>query len=196
MTLSDSELMERYRDGDEEAFGQLVNRFQRPLINFFFRLTWDRFLSEDYAQEVFARLVRYRGSYRRTAKFTTYMFRIAKNYWIDRYRENKGSPDVASLDAPMGGDGGRALHLRDTVAADGPTPEQVVRNEEIRTRIKAAVARLPSEQRLVFVLAENQGLKYTDIAEVMEIPVGTVKSRMHAAMRRLRELLKDVIDGS
>jgi RNA polymerase sigma-70 factor (ECF subfamily) len=192
MAPSDSELMERYRDGDEDAFRKLVERFQKPLINFFFRLTWDRYLAEDYAQEVFARLVRARASYHRSAKFTTYMFRIAKNYWIDRYRSKASAPHVASLEAGIGGQDGRPLTLRDTVEGTLADPEEMLDRKVIRRRVEEAVKRLPEEQRLVFVLSENQGLKYADIAEVMEIPVGTVKSRMHAAVRRLRDLLKDL----
>jgi RNA polymerase sigma-70 factor (ECF subfamily) len=196
MTESGSELMERFRDGDDDAFRKLVLKFQRPLVNFFFRLTWDRHLAEDYAQEVFVRLIRSKANYRRTAKFTTYMFRIAKNYWIDRYREKASAPGVASLETPVAGDSGRSISLKDTVPSEAPTPGDAYGRQELGERLKEAVARLPEEQRLVFVLSENQGLKYADIAEVMEIPVGTVKSRMHAAVRRLRVLLRDVIDES
>jgi RNA polymerase sigma-70 factor (ECF subfamily) len=196
MTEPDSELMERYRDGDEDAFRLIVQRFQRPLINFFFRLTWDRFAAEDYAQEVFVRLIRHRANYRPTAKFSTYLFRIAKNYWIDRYRERATSPRPASLEATVGGEDGDGPSLRNTVASDLPGAEELLDRKEIRRRVREALLLLPEEQRLVFVLSENQGLRYSDIAQVMEIPVGTVKSRMHAAVLRLRELLKDMAHGT
>ena len=196
MSRSDTELMELFRDGDQDAFRELVQRFQRPLINFFYRLTWDRFTSEDYAQEVFARLIRYRASYRPTAKFTTYMFRIAKNYWIDQYRSKVAAPDVISLETPIYQNEGRMLTLRDTVESAEPGPERQIGSRDIGAQVKRAVGRLPEEQRLVFVLSENQGLKYADIAEVLEIPVGTVKSRMHAAVRRLREMLRDIHETS
>lgn len=186
--------MERFRDGDDDAFPAIVARFQRPLVNFFYRLTWDRFTSEDYAQEVFVRLIRYRKSYRRTAKLSTYVFRIAKNYWIDRYRERVNAPKMTSLNATVGSGEGRGLSLGDTVEGKSPVPAEEMRNQEIRERLAEAVEQLPEEQRLVFVLSENQGLKYAEISEVMEIPVGTVKSRMHAAMRRLRDQLKDLYD--
>lgn len=195
MAESDADLMLRFRDGDEDAFLRLVQRFQRPLVNFFYRLTWDRFTAEDYSQEVFARLVRHRSSYRPTAKFSTYLFRIAKNYWIDQYRAKAAAPKVTSLQVPVGDGDGRAIELGDTVEGSGSRPEEMFGLKEIRERVKEAVSRLPEDQRLVFVLSENQGLKYADIAEVLEIPVGTVKSRMHAAVRRLREMLKDVADG-
>ncbi|MHC4471347.1 MAG: RNA polymerase sigma factor [Planctomycetota bacterium] len=196
MTDSDSQLMERFRDGDEEAFRRLVDRFQKPLINFFFRLTWDRFAAEDYAQEVFARLIRHRHSYKPIAKLSTYVFRIAKNFWIDRIREKAAAPNVTSLDATIREDEGRAITLGDTVEGKVDQPIEMLERKNIRERVKKAVSRLPEEQRLVFVLSENQGLKYADIAEVLEIPVGTVKSRMHAAVLRLREMLKDVRDAS
>ena len=187
--------MEQFRDGDEDAFRRLVERFQRPLINFFFRLTWDRFISEDYAQEVFTRLLGARHNYRPTAKFSTYLFRIAKNYWIDRYRASAIRPKMRSLDAPIRHSEGRPISMLDTVEATGSSAEDMMNSTEIRDRVKKAVGRLPEDLRLVFVLSENQGLKYADIAEVMEIPVGTVKSRMHAAVRRLRGMLKDLYEG-
>jgi RNA polymerase sigma-70 factor (ECF subfamily) len=161
-------------------------------VNFFYRLTWDRFASEDYSQEVFARLIRYRASYRPTAKFTTYLFRIAKNYWIDQYRSKVASPDMMSLEKPIREQEGRTLSLRDTVESADPGPERRLHSRDIGRRVKEAIGQLPEEQRLVFVMSENQGLKYADIAEVLEIPVGTVKSRMHAAVRRLREMLRDI----
>ena len=196
MTDSDSELMLRFAGGDDDAFRQLATRYRRPLVNFFYRLTWDRFTAEDYAQEVFARIVRARSRYRPEAKFRTWLFRIAKNYWIDRYREQKAAPPMSSLDHPVADNDGRPVTLTDTVEGSSPRPEDEVRRKEILVAVKTAVGRLPEEQRLVFVLSENQGLRYAEIAEVLEIPVGTVKSRMHAAVRRLRELLKDVYDAS
>ncbi len=188
--------MERFRDGDDDAFPLIVQRFQRPLVNFFYRLTWDRFTSEDYAQEVFARLIRHRKSYRRKAKFSTYLFRIARNYWIDRYRERVKAPKMTSLNITVGTGEGRGLSLADLVEGQSPQPAEELKRKEIRERLKEAIALLPEEQRLVFVLSENQGMKYAEISQVMEIPVGTVKSRMHAAMRRLRVLLEDIYDGA
>ena len=196
MTDSDSELMMRFRDGDDDAFRQLAQRYQRPLVNFFYRLTRDRFTSEDYAQEVFVRIIKAKARYKRMAKFRTWMYRIAKNYWIDRCRERAVAPYMASLSAPVRGDEDGSRTLTDMVEGTSPKPPDELRRQEIGEAIVAAVSRLPEEQRLVFVLSENQGMKYAEISEVLEIPVGTVKSRMHSAVHRLRDLLKDVYDGS
>lgn len=184
----DAELMERFGAGDDQAFRDLVERHRRPLLNFFWRRCYDRALAEDCVQEVFLRLVRHRGKWRPDAKFTTYLYRIAENYWIDRYRSRKAKPPMASLSVRHSDDG---PELGDAVEADVPGPEGMARNHELAERIEQAVARLTEAQRSVFVLAETTGMKYAEIGAVLDIPVGTVKSRMHAAVTRLRELLEE-----
>ena len=188
MSLSDAELMEQFGDGDDEAFGVLVHRHEGPLLQFFYRRCFDRTLAEDCVQEVFLRLVRHRGSWRPDAKFTTYLYRIAENHWIDRYRTKKAAPKQSSLDDDVSGDG---LTLEQAVAAPGRAPEAVASDHELAVKIRRALARLPQEQQSVFVMAESKGMKYADIAESLGVPVGTVKSRMHAATTRLREMLEE-----
>ncbi len=187
MQSTDTELMERFGAGDDDAFRHLVERHQPGLLNYFWRQSYDRAIAEDCAQEVFLRLVRHRGRWKPTAKFTTYLYRIAKNLWIDRYRSRKAAPPPGSLHTPVGRhDDGELIA---TVDADVRRPEDLAHDQEIAVRIRGALERLTPEQRSVFVLAEARGMRYADIADVLEIPVGTVKSRMHAAVRRLRELL-------
>ena len=147
MTDSDSELMLRFRDGDDDAFRQLATRYQRPLVNFFYRLTRDRFTSEDYCQEVFARIIRAKARYKRMAKFRTWMYRIAKNYWIDRCRERAAAPIMGSLSTPIGGDEGGTRTLTDTVEGESPRPADEMRRKEIGSAIMSAVSRPPEEQR-------------------------------------------------
>src|SRR5436190_14457449 len=96
--LSDAELMQRFGAGDDEAFRRLVSRHEKALLGFFWRRSLDRAVAEDCVQEVFLRLVRHRGSWRPDAKFTTYLYRIAENHWIDRWRSKKAVPPAASLD--------------------------------------------------------------------------------------------------
>src|SRR5262245_10960986 len=178
--------MRRFGEGDDEAFRRLVERHESALTGYFWRRCFDRALAEDCAQEVFLRLVRHRGSWRPDAKFTTYLYRIAENHWIDRWRSRKAAPAETSLDADTGDDGAR----RDHAAADsGRRPEEAASDRELGEKLRRAVAALSEEQRAVFVLAETRGMKYAEIGDVLGIPVGTVKSRMHAAVGRLRDLL-------
>lgn len=187
MTPTDAELMEKFGGGDDEAFRVLVDRHERGLYRFFWRRCFDRSLAEDCVQEVFLRLVRHRGAWRPDAKFTTYLYRIAENHWIDRYRSRRAAPEVTSLETEVVGEGGR---LEAAVDSGARRPEEAASDREIARKIASALAKLSEEQRQVFVLAETRGFRYADIGETLGIPVGTVKSRMHAATTRLRELLE------
>jgi len=184
---TDAELMRRFGEGDDAAFRRLVERHQKPLTGFFWRRCLDRALAEDCVQEVFLRLVRHRGSWRPDAKFTTYLYRIAENHWIDRWRSKKAAPPGASLDAPSDDE-------RDATTAfeaSGALPFERAGQRELGEKIRRAVLRLTDEQRSVFALAEVRGMRYEDIGRTLGIPVGTVKSRMHAAVTRLRDLLAE-----
>jgi len=194
MSQSDVELMLRVREDDPDAFELLVKRHEGPILNYFYRLTWDRQRSEDMAQDVFMRLYRARARYSPQARFTTYLYRIAKNLWIDQYRSKKSAPSETSLDGPIGQDDGRVLHLRDRIAAPGRSPDERASGRELVDTLKKALDLLPEDQRLVFVLGQVQGMAYARISEIMEVPEGTVKSRMHAAVRRLRGLLGSCSD--
>ncbi|HLF94543.1 MAG TPA: sigma-70 family RNA polymerase sigma factor [Planctomycetota bacterium] len=188
--LDDAALILAIQKGKLAAFTQLVDRHQRSLINFFFHLSWDRQVSEDCAQEVFLRLYSHLGTYEPQAKFTTFLFRVARNLWIDRMRSEQargGKP--VSLEAPAGF--GEERSLRDRLSGPSPTPVEILARQETQDALKNAIDRLPEEQRTVLILSEIQGMKYQDIGAILDIPVGTVKSRMHTAMERLRELLTD-----
>lgn len=184
---SDEALIEEFRQGRREAFEQLVRRHQRPVVNFFYRSTWDAHLAEDLAQEVFVRLFRHLGKWDPRAKFTTYLYRVARNLWIDRLRSKADGPPAVSLDRPLtcAGEG----EGRDVVPAPAQDPGEAVEGAEESVRLRRALGELPEELRSVVVLAEFQGLRYDEVSEVLEIPVGTVKSRMHAAIDRLRRTL-------
>jgi RNA polymerase sigma-70 factor (ECF subfamily) len=190
--LDDAQLIAFIQKGKIAAFTQLVDRHQRSLINFFYHLSWDPQASEDCAQEVFLRLYSHLGTYEPQAKFTTFLFRIARNLWIDRMRSEAahgGKP--VSLEAPAVGFG-EERRLGDRLRGDEPTPVEILTRQETQDELKRAIDQLPEEQRSVLVLSEVQGLKYQEIAQILEIPVGTVKSRMHTAMERLKSLLGDV----
>lgn len=186
MPRNDRELMVAFQEGDEEAFRELYERHAHALINFCHKMCYDRDIAEDMAQETFLRIIRSRNSYRPEAAFTTYLYTVAKNLWIDRYRSLKAAPKPVSADQPVG-DGDTTLGESVEGREEGPVKQ--VADREAARLVQAAIEELPEAQRLVFVLAEAQGLKYREIADILEVPVGTVKSRMNAAVTRLRGLL-------
>jgi len=156
-----------------EAFVLIVRRHQKSLLNFFRRMGARSHETEDMAQDTFLRVFNYRDRYEPTGKFTNFLFVLARHVWADAGRRAKRRPEVRSdsLD-------------------DGPAPdERGVARAEARVDIEAALAQLSEKLRSVVVLSVYEGLEYSRIAEILEIPVGTVKSRMHLAMGRLREAL-------
>lgn len=183
--VPDTELVAAVQAGSLAAFEALVARHERPLINYFYHVAWDRQIAEDCAQEVFLRLHAHLGRYEAKAKFTTFLYRIARNLWIDRLRVSHGV--WVSLDAGSEESSGRPL--RDRISSRGDSPVETMEREETRQRMRRAIESLPEDQRVVVILSELQGMRYQEISVVLEVPVGTVKSRMFVAMQRLKELL-------
>lgn len=183
----DAGLLAALKAGQLGAFGELVGRHQRSLINFFYHLSLDRHAAEDCAQEVFLRIYSHLDTYEPQAKFTTFLFRIARNLWIDRMRTAAVHGKPLSLGSPVGP--GEGQSLGDRVASAVPTPVDLLAREEQQNALRRAIDQLPEEQKAVVILSEIQGLKYQDISAILNVPVGTVKSRMHTAMERLKDLL-------
>ncbi|MHC4931591.1 MAG: RNA polymerase sigma factor [Planctomycetota bacterium] len=182
--------MVAFQEGDDEAFAALYDRHQRMLINFFYKMCYDRALAEDLTQEAFLRLIRHRGRYRPEATFRTYLYTVARNLLIDRHRSRKAAPRTVSADLRIQEDGAT---IGDLVESRQETIEKRVADREAVELVREALETLPEAQRDVYVLAEAQGLKYREVAEVLGIPVGTVKSRMNAAVTRLRGMLGHIL---
>jgi RNA polymerase sigma-70 factor (ECF subfamily) len=190
-------LMCRARDGDIEAFALLVGHHRARVERFLYRLSWDRQKAEDGAQEVFLRLWLARRRYEPRAPVTTLLYQMARNYWLNEARKARSRPveidEGETRDDPAGaarreGAGGALLDRLAAPAAGEPHSRLF---EQYRQwRIRQAIARLPEGHRLVFVLAHLEGRRQAEIAAILEIPVGTVKSRMHAAVRLLRGWLQ------
>jgi len=172
--------MSRVQRGEIAAFELLYARYARALLNFFFQMCFDRVASEDYVQETFLRVWRARERWRPVGRFSTWLFQIAKNYWLNEREKRKLRPfHAAGEESPDAADPRR----------DG-SPETVFERNEIARAIRAAVSSLSEKLRLVFVMARYQGLPYAEIAAALEIPEGTVKSRMSLAEKTLREALR------
>ena len=182
---SDAELMLAFRDGEEAGFEELVQRHRTPLINFCYRIVWDRDLAEDVVQEVFVRIHRHRADYEPRAKFTTYLYRIARNCSVDYLRKSRHQRKDRSLDAED--EDGRSLY--DNVDQRAENPAAGANKEEFADSVIEAIQSLPEEHRIVFILSEVEDMKYAEISEVLDVPVGTIKSRMHNATKKLREKL-------
>lgn len=186
MRDEETELMLRVAAGEVAAFTPLVERVLPRLLGYFRRLGADAALAEDCAQETLLRVYRHRERYVAKARFVTYLFHVARNHWIDVYRHRRAGPTMISADAGGGKDGEGIA--RDLPAA-ATAPDERERAHELRRALDAAIGALGTEHREVFVLAQIEGLKYQEIGEILSIPVGTVKSRMHTATRQVREAL-------
>lgn len=188
---SDESLMLRYRDGDVRAFEVLVTRHRKPVYNFILRFVRDPAQAEDVLQDTFLRLIKSAESYEKQAKFTTWMYTIARNLCVDAARRGKHRK-AASLDAPVGEEDGAALI--DLVADGGAGVDRKVISRELAQRIRQAVEALPDEQREIFILREIADLQFNEIAQIVGCPENTVKSRMRYALEKLREALGEYRD--
>ena len=185
--LTDAEIMLRVKAGDDSAFNHLVEKFRRPLVGFLYRMARSHAVAEELAQETFLRVYRSRKTYRASAKFTTWMYRIASNLAVNHARDSRHQRGEVSLDEPT--EGGPAFEV-----ADGePTAEQeLLRQERVRA-IRSHVEALPERQRLAVVMHKYQGLDYREIAQVLKLSESATKSLLFRAYETLREDLKEFL---
>ncbi|MGD8317716.1 MAG: RNA polymerase sigma factor [Myxococcales bacterium] len=187
---SDEALLIAYRDGDSGAFEALLGRYRRPVFNFVLRLVKDHGRAEELYQDIWLRVIERCDDFRGDAKFSTWLYAIARNLCVDHQRKMRFRTH-ASLDAPNPGPG-RGPGER--LGNPGPSAEELAMAGSTRERIARAVQALPEEQREVFLLRQLQGLAFHEIAEVVGTPTNTVKSRMRYALQRLQVALGDLQD--
>lgn len=189
---SDESLMEAYRRGEGGAFEVLVGRHSRGLYNFLLRSVHNRARAEELLQDVLLRVIRSRDRYKRSAKFTTWVYTIARNLCVDESRRARFR-DHESLDAPRRsrrGEDGRTL--LSTMSVDQAPTDAQAEAPRIRARLAGAIERLPEEQREVFLMRQVAGLSFREIGQTVDAPENTVKSRMRYALEKLREELADL----
>lgn len=192
--LSDEALMEAFQRGDTRAFEHLLRKHRRPVYNFIHRQVGHSATAEDLMQEVFLRIIKGASSYKREAKFTTWIYTIARNLCVDHTRRAKHRR-AASLDQPLAGSNGEQRGtMGDHVADSGPAVDRQVIGQQLKGRIEEAVARLNEEQREVFLMREYLNLPFKEIADIVGCPENTVKSRMRYALERLRQELEEYRD--
>ncbi len=188
MWPSDEDLMLSYRDGDEDAFDILYRRYEKPLLNFIYRMVMNAADAESLCQDVFLRVVRVRRKYKATAQFKAWLFRIALNLCRDRVRRMKHRSHL-SLNVLTLSQDDEDAELQDLIPDPSSDPVKYVETDELQTLIRGAIASLPEDQHLVVILKEYQGLKFSEIADIMNCPIGTVKSLNHRAHEKLRKML-------
>ncbi|HEV3203599.1 MAG TPA: sigma-70 family RNA polymerase sigma factor [Gemmataceae bacterium] len=184
---SDEELLARFRRGETEAFGALVRRYEQELFGYLRRYLGDGNLADDVFQNTFLQLFTKIGQYEAGRPVRPWLYTIATHQAIDALRRINRHPAVSLDQAHAELPDGEMHALLDLLEARTPGPVEQVHSEELRERVRASVDRLPDFLRQVVVLAYYQGLKYREIAEILGIPVGTVKSRLHAALAKLHE---------
>lgn len=175
-TVDDSALMLRYRDGDTAAFEMLYRRYNDALFRYLLRLCRHPATAEDVFQEAWGKIIKSRKNYRPTAKFSTFLYRVAHNCFIDHLRRNQRHDNPATVEP-------------DTQAADVEDPDAIVERSLARRRLEAALGSLPEEQRDVFLLYEEAGLSLDEIARVTDTNRETAKSRLRYAVQKLRRAI-------
>ena len=180
MEIEDATLVERSRNGDLDAFNQIVRRYQLRVYNLAARILGDRTAAEDVAQDTFVSaykaLARFRGG-----SLRAWLLRIASNLCYDRLRSAKRRPEQ-SLDEAMESPG---FH----VPSRNPSPEQQAISRELHDHVQRAILGLPFDQRNTIMLVDVQGLSYEEAAEAMDVSMGTVKSRLSRARAAVRDAL-------
>ena len=174
-TRADNVIMQKVRDGDLPKMAVLFERHHRALFRYFVRLTGNHGLAEDLVQDVFFRIMKYRATYRDGSPFTSWMYQVARNAYLDGVQKRK--PETPLLEESM----------PEPVSRE-PDPSEILRRRQDLGLLRRALAALPVEKREVLVLSRFQNLKYDQIADILQCDVGTVKVRVYRAVKALSQI--------
>jgi len=189
--LSDQEVVERAVLGHDAAYRDLIRRYQRPVFSLVFRMVRDRELAEDLTQETFIKVLNAIGTYRPEYKFSSWIFKIANNAAIDHLRRR--GLNTLSLDGSPNAETAEAVEATTLQLSDGSESQlDEVTSKELGEQIEWAIGQLRPEYRSCIVLRHIEGRPYEEIAEILDLPLGTVKTYIHRARNELRILLADV----
>ena len=188
----DEDLMVSYQQGEARAFEILLGRHRKPVFNYILRFIGERETAEDLLQETFMRVIKGAEAYKRQAKFTTWLYTIARNLCVDQTRRRKHRKH-ASLDAPMAASDDSGT-LMDVIPGNEMASDRKSVNKELHETMQRAIGALSEEQREVFLMREFLDMPFKQIAEVVGVPENTVKSRMRYALEKLRLELDEYKD--
>lgn len=190
MARSDVELMLDVKAGDEQSFDLLLRKYRLPLVNFLGRMVHDRATAEDLAQEVFLRVYRARQKYAPSAKFTTWLFRIATNLALNSLRDNRHQRMEVSIDAPANDD--EEALPRELPAREMRIDEHMIERDRAEF-IQRAIASLPEKQRAAVLLHKYEEMDYAEIARILECSESALKSLLFRAYESLRVQLAPLV---
>lgn len=173
--------------GDQDAFGEIVEIYKNSVYQLCYRMLGNRHEAEDMAQEAFLRAYVNINSFNQSLKFSTWLFRIATNLCIDRIRKKK--PDHY-LDAEVAGTEGLTMYSQ--IASDTPLPETEVESLELHEAVQKEILKLPEKYRSAIILKYIEELSLNEISEILDLPLGTVKTRIHRGREALRQQLRYV----
>jgi len=189
--LDDRELATLAARGREPAFRELLKRYERPVFSLIYRMVRDRSLAEDLAQEAFIRAFNAIGSYNTSYKFSNWIFKIANNHTIDHLRKRRldtvsihGSPHATTPD--------EISQSRVVISSDDENPLELMEHRELGGQIEAAIGELREEYRTAILLRHVEGYAYEEIADIMGLPLGTVKTYLHRARNELKSKLAEL----
>lgn len=182
-------LISRAAKGDEDAFSTLMERYEKLVFNLAYQYTQNREDAADVSQEVFLKLWRTLPSFRGESSFTTWLFRITQNSALDLLRKRSGSPTVSlTVESDDGEEEGRERDLADPTVEHDPAAS--AEQKERTSAVRAAIASLRADHREILVLREMRGFSYSEIAEMLGLELGTVKSRINRARIQVKEFLE------
>jgi RNA polymerase sigma-70 factor (ECF subfamily) len=180
--------------GRESAFRELLTRYERPVFSLILRMVRDRSLAEDLAQETFIKAFNALGRYNPSYKFSSWIFKIANNLTIDYLRKKK--LDTVSIDgSPHARSSEELAQTRLVVESTDEDPHELVEHRELGSQIEVAIGELRPEYRTAVLLRHVEGYAYDEIADIMEIPLGTVKTYLHRARHELKSKLAHLASG-
>lgn len=179
--LSDEDLMQQVMDGDVRRLAELFERHHRRIFSYFLRMTGQRNTAEDLASETFMRVLKYRHSYRREAKFTTWLYQVARNIFLDHVEKLRPEDSLDDLPA----------HIQ----ADHTRPDDTLQSSQETRLVRQALDRLPARKREVLILSRYRDMKYEEIAVVMNTTPAAVKILVHRSLRDLKAIYQEMANG-
>ena len=187
--LSDKDVIAQAREGRDSAFRELIRRYERPVFSVIYRMVRDRELSEDLAQDTFIKVLNALDKYDPSYKFSSWIFKIAHNTTVDHLRKKR--PDTLSLEgSPHARTQEQAEATSFTPVDTSGSPEYYAESQEIGSEIEEAIGELRPEYREAILLWHVEGHPYDEIAEIMDLPLGTVKTYIHRGRNELRKKLE------